>query len=62
MEERYESELNRSTQTLDAVDHALERLSAGGYSSCEVCAAPILEADLAADPLRSVCEQHLNLA
>jgi RNA polymerase-binding transcription factor DksA len=62
MEERYESELARSTQTLDAVDRALERLSGGAYGSCETCGAPILDTDLAADPLRSVCEQHLDLA
>jgi RNA polymerase-binding transcription factor DksA len=62
MEERYESELARSTQTLEAVDRALERLSGGAYGSCRTCGAPILDTDLAADPLRNVCEQHLDLA
>jgi RNA polymerase-binding transcription factor DksA len=61
VEERYEAELARSTSVLDDVDRALERLSAGNYGSCETCNAPILPADLAADPTRRVCEQHLPL-
>jgi RNA polymerase-binding transcription factor DksA len=62
VEERYESELAQSTRVLDGVDRALERLSEGRYGSCENCGAPILETDLAADPTRRVCEQHLALA
>ncbi len=61
VEERYESELAQSQQVLDDVDRALERLSAGSYESCEACGAPILPADLAVDPTRRVCEQHLAL-
>ncbi len=61
MDVRYEAELARSTRVLDDVDKALERLSAGAYGECETCAAPILPADLAADPTRRVCEQHLAL-
>ena len=61
MEERYESELAQSERVLDDVDRALERLSEGSYDSCEICGAPILGADLAADPTRRVCEQHLAL-
>jgi RNA polymerase-binding transcription factor DksA len=61
MEERYETELARSTRVLDDVDRALERLSDGTYSSCETCGAAILPADLEADPTRRVCEQHLAL-
>ena len=61
MEERYASELAQSTRVLDDVDRALERLSGGTYGSCETCSAPILAADLAADPTRRVCEQHLAL-
>jgi hypothetical protein len=61
VEERYESQLAQSAQVLDDVDRALERLSAGTYDSCETCGAPILDADLAADPTRRVCEQHLAL-
>jgi len=59
MEERYESELARSAAVLDGVDRALDRLSEGRYFSCEACGAPILGADLEADPTRRVCEQHL---
>ncbi len=61
MEERYESELARSSALLDGVDRALERLSQGTYGSCETCGAPILDEDLARDPLRRFCEQHLVL-
>ena len=62
MEERYESELARSSSVLDGVDRALERLSAGTYGQCETCGAPVLEADLKRDPTRRHCEQHLSPA
>lgn len=62
MEERYESELARSSSVLDGVDRALERLSDGSYGQCETCGAPILEADLERDPARRLCEQHLTPA
>jgi RNA polymerase-binding transcription factor DksA len=61
VEERYETELARSTRVLDDVDRALERLSEGTYANCETCGAPILATDLANDPTRRVCEQHLAL-
>jgi len=61
VEERYEAELAQSQRVLDDVDRALERLSEGRYDSCETCGAPILAADLALDPTRRVCEQHLAL-
>ena len=61
MEERYEAELTRSAAVLDGVDRALERLSEGTYGSCEACGAPIVGADLEADPIRRMCEQHLAL-
>jgi RNA polymerase-binding transcription factor DksA len=61
VEERYESELTQSAAVLDGVDRALERLSDGSYGSCETCGAPILSADLEADPTRRRCEQHLAL-
>ena len=61
MEERYETELARSTRVLDDVDRALERLSEGTYGNCETCGTPILPADLEVDPTRRVCEQHLAL-
>ncbi len=62
MEERYESELARSSSVLNGVDRALERLSDGTYGQCETCGAPILEADLERDPTRCLCEQHLSVA
>ena len=61
MEEHYETDLARSAGMLDGVDRALERLSEGTYGSCEACGAPILDADLQADPARRMCEQHLAL-
>ena len=61
VEERYEDDLAQSQQVLDDVERALERLSEGSYGSCEICDDPILGADLAADPTRRVCEQHLAL-
>jgi DnaK suppressor protein len=61
VEERYESELTRSAAVLDGVDRALERLSEGTYGTCEVCGAPVLEADLERDPTLRMCEQHLSL-
>lgn len=61
VEERYEDELTRSAAVLDGVDRALQRLSEGTYGSCESCGAPVLDADLEADPTRRMCEQHLSL-
>jgi RNA polymerase-binding transcription factor DksA len=61
VEERYEDELTRSAAVLDGVDRALQRLSEGTYGSCETCGAPVLDADLEADPTRRMCEQHLSL-
>lgn len=58
VEERYESELAQSTQVLDDVDRALERLSEGTYHSCEVCGAALHDVVLAADPTGRVCAQH----
>jgi DnaK suppressor protein len=61
VEEHYETELARSSAVLDGVDRALERLSEGTYGTCETCGAPVREADLARDPTRRLCEQHLAL-
>jgi hypothetical protein len=60
VEERYEAELAQSTQVLDDVDRALERLSDGTYHSCEVCGATIADVDLNADPTRRVCDLHVE--
>jgi RNA polymerase-binding transcription factor DksA len=61
VEERYQSELQHSASVLDGVDRALERLSEGGYGTCESCGAPIHDADLERDPTRGMCEQHLAI-
>jgi RNA polymerase-binding transcription factor DksA len=61
MEAHHESELARSSSVLLGVERALARLSDGSYGSCETCGAPILAADLDADPTRRVCEQHLAI-
>jgi RNA polymerase-binding transcription factor DksA len=59
VEERYESELAQSAQVLDNVDRALDRLSEGTYATCENCGAPIDDADLATDPTRRTCREHM---
>ncbi len=43
---------------LEGVEQALTRLDEGTYATCEVCAAPLDEAGLAADPVRRRCESH----
>jgi RNA polymerase-binding transcription factor DksA len=48
--------------TMNSVDRALERLRAGTYRSCQVCDAPIAEADLVANPLLANCEAHPELS
>jgi RNA polymerase-binding transcription factor DksA len=61
VEERYESELARSSSVLDGVDRALDRLSEGTYGQCRTCGGPIGEADLERDPTLAYCEQHRTL-
>jgi RNA polymerase-binding transcription factor DksA len=61
VEEHYEAELAHSTRILDDVDLTLVRLSEGTYGTCETCGAAIIVADLAVDPTRRMCEQHLPL-
>jgi RNA polymerase-binding transcription factor DksA len=48
--------------TLNDVDRALERLRLGTYRTCQVCDAPIDEADLVANPLLANCQAHPELA
>ena len=48
--------------TLDNVDRALERLRAGTYRTCQVCDAPIDEAELIVNPLLANCPAHPPLA
>jgi RNA polymerase-binding transcription factor DksA len=61
VDERYETELARAAGVLDALDDALDRLSAGTYGTCVTCGTPVLAADLETDPSRRHCEQHLAL-
>ena len=48
--------------TLNNVDRALERLRAGTYRTCQVCATPIDDAELIASPLLANCPSHPELA
>jgi len=48
--------------TLNEVDRALERLRVGTYRACQVCATPISDADLIANPLLANCPAHPELA
>ncbi len=48
--------------TLNDVDRALERLRAGTYRTCQVCATPIEEAAQVAHPLLAHCPAHPELA
>jgi RNA polymerase-binding transcription factor DksA len=43
---------------LDGVDAALRALDAGTYGACTSCGAPIDDALLAADPVRTGCADH----
>jgi DnaK suppressor protein len=55
VDDRYESELAQSERVLDDVDRALVRLGEGSYDACERCGAPILDAELDADPTLRLC-------
>ncbi len=46
---------------LNAVDHALERLRQGTYRNCQVCGAPIDEAELVNRPTLANCPAHPEL-
>jgi len=48
--------------TLNGVDRALERLRLGTYRTCQVCAAPIDESELIANPLLANCPAHPELS
>lgn len=43
---------------LAEVERALARLDDGTYGTCEVCAQPIPDGDLAADPTARLCAAH----
>jgi RNA polymerase-binding transcription factor DksA len=42
-------------ETLEEIEHALEKFDAGTYGLCEVCGAPIAEARLEAMPAARTC-------
>ncbi len=48
--------------TLNNVDRVLERLRVGTYRTCQVCQAPIDEAELISTPLLANCPAHPELA
>jgi RNA polymerase-binding transcription factor DksA len=48
--------------TLNSVDQVLERLRAGTYRTCQVCASPIDDESLIANPLLANCPAHPELA
>jgi RNA polymerase-binding transcription factor DksA len=56
---------NESVAAIDAtlrqVEKALDRLRQGTYRVCESCQTPLAESVLAADPLRTTCDAHLEL-
>ena len=47
---------------LDAVELALHRLDDGSYGRCDVCEAPLGEAELAAVPTARFCPAHLPIS
>jgi RNA polymerase-binding transcription factor DksA len=50
--------LDRARADLDDVDRALDRLDAGTYGTCEVCAAALEDAVLATAPAARLCPIH----
>ena len=50
--------LEQIDDELTGVEAALRRLDEGSYGICEVCAAPLDVAALAAAPLTTLCSQH----
>jgi RNA polymerase-binding transcription factor DksA len=48
--------------TLNEVDRALERLRVGTYRTCQVCGAPIDDAELVNNPLLANCRAHPELS
>lgn len=51
-------ELERAERDLADVEHALGRLDAGTYGTCEVCGVALDEAVLTARPAARVCATH----
>lgn len=53
-----EADLNRVERELGDVEHALTRLDAGTYGTCEVCGSPIDDEILRAAPAARRCADH----
>ncbi|MDP8988107.1 MAG: hypothetical protein M3N25_04590 [Actinomycetota bacterium] len=53
-----EADLNRVEQELGDVEHALSRLDAGTYGTCEVCGSPIDDEVLRVAPAARCCADH----
>jgi DnaK suppressor protein len=49
---------NQLTEQLEEVEHALAKVDAGTYGTCERCGEPISEARLEAMPATRYCIQH----
>ena len=56
--ESHRTVIDEVMATLDGVDVALVRLSDGTYRTCEVCAAPLPDNRLSADPTLRRCADH----
>lgn len=56
--EEYRARLRSAGRVLDDVDRALSALADGSYGTCAVCAAPIDDAALVADPTTLHCPSH----
>jgi DnaK suppressor protein len=50
--------IRQAGQHLAEIDAALERVAAGTYGTCEVCAGPIAPARLEARPTARTCVSH----
>ena len=61
VEHDYEAVLAEAERTLDAIDHALERLDDASYGTCEACGQPIAEERLAEHSTARTCERHPQL-
>lgn len=53
-----EADLNRVEAELGDVEHALSRLDAGTYGTCEVCGSAIGDEGLQAAPAARRCADH----
>ncbi|MGH8988156.1 MAG: TraR/DksA family transcriptional regulator [Acidimicrobiales bacterium] len=56
--EEHRAILQAAEQLLDDVDRALASLDDGSYGICEVCGAPVDDADLEEDPVAIRCSLH----